>query len=200
MLSSAGDVIVCRCRRSSTPFLPPKARDSLDVWDKQFPCCDTELLSNIDGPWSPAILENVTAQRNGRARTGSVSQISTTTEFSTYEWEKSNNESISSTTNNMLGVKGLKGGSLSSNQHHNQASFDFVTKRKSDKKSNHDNNNNNKKKNTKEDHTIDMIGTERKQEDSSTHSTTWDNNVSDDLILSLPSFDYSHIIDGHNDM
>ena len=126
LVSEAGDFIVCRCRRSSTPFIPTKARDALDVWDQHFPCCDTELLTNIDGPWSP-VLENLTAQkkREGRARTGSVSQISTNTEFSTYEWEKCSNGNSNTIANNILGVNGLKGGSLT-NSNYSQVPLDSL--------------------------------------------------------------------------
>ena len=203
LVSSAGDVIVCRCRRSSTPFIPPKARDSLDVWDKQFPCCDTELLSNIDGPWSP-VLENLPAQDKGQARAGSGNQISTTisttTEISTYEWEQNNHVSSSSTNNKgVFGINGLKGGSLSSD--HNETLHDYMNAdssagRRVGKKSERSSINDS----SKEDRTIELIGTESKEEDASSHSSTWDNNIGGDLILSLPSFDYSHIIDGHNDM
>mmetsp|Transcript_10427 Transcript_10427/g.11861 ORF Transcript_10427/g.11861 Transcript_10427/m.11861 type:complete len:875 (-) Transcript_10427:45-2669(-) len=199
LVSSAGDVIVCRCRRSSTPFIPPKARDPLDVWDKQFPCCDTELLSNIDGPWSP-VLQNLTAEKNGRARTGSGSHISTNTEISAYEWEQNNHVSSSTTnTSSIFGLSGLKGGSLSSNNH--QTLYDYVNANSSTggrvgKKFERSSNNGS----STEGRNIELIGTAAKEEDSSSHNSSLDNNIGEDLILPLPSFDYSHIIDGYNDM
>ena len=189
MVSSAGDVIVCRCRRSSTPFLPPKARDPLYVWDKQFPCCDTELLSSIDGPWSPSVLQSVTTN-NKKGRDGSISQISTTTDFSTYEWEKNNNHA----TNNLLGVKGLRVGSHNTNQ--NKELSHCARNQKCDEQSNYMN----QSLITTEDHTIQITDPEEREEESPIHNRHLDNEVGDDFILSLPSFDYSHIIDGHNDM
>jgi alpha-tubulin suppressor-like RCC1 family protein len=192
MVSSAGDVIVCRCRRSSTPFLPPKARDPLNVWDKQFPCCDTDLLSSIDGPWSPTVFKSVNAKKKGRARTGSVSQVSTTTESSTYEWEKNDNK----TATNVLGVKGSRGGSMGTNQ--DQKPSDLVRNQKSENRSNEKDDNYSLVE--KEDQTTKKTGIEKREEEIPDRSLNQDDIIGDDLILSLPSFDYSHIIDGHNDM
>ena len=192
MVSSAGDVIVCRCRRSSIPFLPPKARDPLDVWDKQFPCCDTDLLSSIDGPWSPTVLQSANA-KNGRARTTSTSQVSIATECSTYEWEKTDNK----ISNNVLGVKETRGGSMGAKKR--QEANDSVKNHKFEKRSNEDNDSFSHVK--KEGHHSEIQGSENIEGEIPNNSVIPDNSVvNDDLILSLPSFDYSHIIDGYNDM
>lgn len=193
MVSSAGDVIVCRCRRSSTPFLPPKARVTLDAWDKQFPCCDTDLLSSIDGPWSPNVVQTSNAKKNTRARTTSTSQISVATEYSTYEWEKTDNRAK----NHVLGVQDATGTSLDTKQ--NQEPIDLQTEKELEKRSNE------KAESTssvqKEDKIIGTIDSETKEGELPDNAISEGNKgTSDDLILSLPSFDYSHIIDGDNDM
>jgi alpha-tubulin suppressor-like RCC1 family protein len=194
MVSSAGDVIVCRCRRSSTPFLPPKARDPLNVWDKQFPCCDTDILSNIDGAWSPTVLQIVNAKKKGRAQNGSATQESTTNdECSTYEWEKND----SNATNSILGAKGATEGSR--DPIHDQAeSHDLGSDQKVENRSNENDDNHDVVK--KEDHTNKETRVKHTEGEIPDHSPTQEKSIDNDLILSLPSFDYSHIIDGHNDM
>jgi len=191
MVSSAGDVIVCRCRRSSTPFLPPKARDPHDVWDKQFPCCDTDILSSIDGPWSPTtILQSATAKKNGRSRTASASQASIATECSTYEWEKNNSKRL----NNASRVKELRRCPKQDHEPNDSAKIQYVEKRSmknDDDLSQVKNNDDNNEKKSLQNEEAETLKISTQQED---------NFVSDGLILSLPSFDYSHIIDGHNDM
>jgi len=207
LISSAGDVIVCRCRRSSTPFIPPKARDTSNVWDKQFPCCDTEILTSIDGPWSP-VLGNLTIEKDGRTRTGvgSESLTSSTTETSTYEWEQNNNLNNSSNNNSIIGDSGLKGGSLGS-RHIDQNLYNSVDTDSTAGQSVHVDqkfelgNSNHSQNNSKENRTIEHIGTESKEEDDwRSHSSNFYNNIADNVMLSLPSFDYSHIINGYNDM
>lgn len=191
MVSSAGDVIVCRCRRSSTPFLPPKARDPLDVWDKQFPCCDTDILSSIDGPWSPTtVLQSAGANKYGQARTASTSQASIATESSTYEWEKNDSKTL----NNVSRVKELRRDPKQDHGPNESTKTESIEKqsiKNGDEVSHFEKN---------DDH-ISKTTVQNEEADSSKNSTQQDDNImSDGLILSLPSFDYSHIIDGHNDM
>lgn len=84
LVSASGDVMVCRCRRSSNPYIDGanSARgDSLammDPWSNLIPCCDADLIT--DGPWSP-VFDSLTVQKQ-------KSGESTTSEGSTYEWEK----------------------------------------------------------------------------------------------------------------
>jgi len=191
MVSSAGDVIVCRCRRSSTPFLPPKIRGSLNTWDKRFPCCDADLLSSIDPPWSPAVPKNLSQKKKkGRARTGSVSQISTATEFSTYEWEKSNNDAIIKPNNDVL----PKGDSLSTSN--KQMSIDSNIGYETSPGEHNTHHVLSKRK----DIAMEPSDPDTRDEESSSLNSVLDGKIGDDLILSLPSFDYSHIKEGHNDM
>lgn len=193
MVSSAGDVIVCRCRRSSTPFLPPKARDTLDAWDKQFPCCDADLLSNIDGPWSPTVVQTASAKKNTRAPTTSTSQLSVATEYSTYEWEKTDNKGK----NHILGVQDSK--DTSSDTKQNQEPNDLQTEKKLEAPSNDKIESISSVQ--KEDKSTGTIDSETKEGELPDKIVSDGNKgISDDLILSLPSFDYSHIIDGDNDM
>ena len=185
MVSSAGDVIVCRCRRSSTPFLQKKVRDSLNVWDRQLPCCDTDILSSIDSPWSPAVLKSVNDNKKGHARIGSVSQVSSNTECSTYEWEKKNNNIKT----NIIGVKEMNGGSANQDHELSDTETNYISNKRGEEKG-HEN----------EDDNDEIPGEKNGQNDSLNCNSTQNTSVGDDLILSLPSFDYSHIIDGHNDM
>jgi len=187
MVSSAGDVIVCRCRRSSTPFLQKKAMAPMNVWDRQLPCCDTDILSSIDSPWSPAVLQNVNDSKNGHTRIGSVSHVSTNTECSTYEWEKKHNNFNS----NIIGVTERKEGSVGTNQ--GQELSDLERNYVPDKRSNEE-------VYEKEDSNAERTGKAYREKESLNRNTTKNIDIGDDLILSLPSFDYSHIIDGHNDM
>lgn len=191
MVSAAGDVIVCRCRRSSKPFLPAKARDPLNVWDKQFPCCDTEILSNIDGAWSPVVIENVGSRKKGRARTGSVSQISTSTDFSTYEWEKTNIDTINNNATTGMGEKVLKRSSAITTN---------IDQRKSDSTNSDEHINKNDSIFENNDCAMEMAVAHTEPKVPLPHRYRDENTADDDLILSLPSFDYSHIIEGHNDM
>jgi alpha-tubulin suppressor-like RCC1 family protein len=210
MVSAAGDVIVCRCRRSSTPFIPVKARDQIEALNRQFPCCDTELLSSIEGPWSP-VLENLTTHRGPRLNVSSSSHT-IASEFSTYEWERKNGGGKVEN-RHVLGKvgNGLKGGSGRDNN--NIKSFSFVkedTDRSRQKASNTlsgprvtidvmDDIDENTDQITEP--VTDGRDAERKDdvEDSSSSGSIWGSSIGD-LLLSLPSFDYSHIHEGHNDM
>lgn len=145
MVSSSGDVIVCRCRRSSTPYISVGSQDGLENWSNVvMPCCDANFINGIEGPWSP-VLANLTSPRdlpNSRS------------DISTYEWEKTDAA-------NAITSKGLKGGAM---------------------------------------HSLES-------KDDSAETTQVDSQPKSPLspedpapIMPLPSFDYSHIDDGHNDM
>lgn len=132
------------------------------------------------------------------------SSHTTASEFSTYEWEKNNTISSNLDKKHVLGKSsGLKGGSVHDN--HKEKAFSFVNEdtsrtRQEDSKS------------TGPHVSIDVDaeipieqpaigGADGNKEagDSSSHGSFWESSISD-LILSLPSFDYSHIHAGHNDM
>jgi alpha-tubulin suppressor-like RCC1 family protein len=73
LVSSSGDVIVCRCRKASQPYFSDSKEGGLDGWSTvMMPCCDTEH------PWSPVFDKLKVNQQVS----GDVSEIST------YEWEK----------------------------------------------------------------------------------------------------------------
>ena len=211
MVSSAGDVIVCRCRRSSTPFIPKKSRDPMDAWNKQFPCCDADLLSSIEGPWSP-VLQNLATPT---ARRKAISSGKTTTsEFSTYTWEKNASGSKSSRDNQKFvlgktGTSAVSSVNKSSSQPQEanhvdeaqlkpSASRDDQSVENKSHRSGGSPNSNEKRKTNGEEEKKSPDG-DRHEDDSSSQGSVWENTISD-LILSLPSFDYSHFMDGHNDM
>jgi alpha-tubulin suppressor-like RCC1 family protein len=76
--------MVCRCRRSSTPYTSSGGGGYLsdialmDPWTNLIPCCDADFIT--EGPWSP-VFDSLTVQKQ-------KSTESTSTEGSTYEWEK----------------------------------------------------------------------------------------------------------------
>ena len=150
LVSASGDVIVCRCRRSSTPYINNFKIDTLDAWTNLMPCCDADCISmgQGDNPWSPVFENLMVKQKNS----GEQSQAS---EVSTYEWEKVNNL-------HLITREGLLGGAMQRParkiKHHKQT----VSPKDS------------------------AVG-------------SMDDGY-DGGILPLPSFDYSHIHEGHNDM
>ncbi len=83
LVSSSGDVIVCRCRRSSTPYLGSGSGGFfsdmalMDPWTNLIPCCDADFI--VEGPWSP-VFDSLSVQHKKSAE-------SATSEESTYEWE-----------------------------------------------------------------------------------------------------------------
>jgi hypothetical protein len=154
LVSAAGDVIVCRCRRSSTPYIPSAPRDSLDPWANLIPCCDADIMTGMEGPWSP-VFDNLNVNRQNISE--STSQ---TSEVSTYEWEKMDKQ-------HHITAKGLKGGAMP-----NPKTSDVKQTRKNN-------------------------SSKEKQAFEASSQIPDDGSPS---ILPLPSFDYSHIHDGHNAM
>eukprot|EP00980_Cylindrotheca_fusiformis_P028202 scaffold22586_cov138-Cylindrotheca_fusiformis.AAC.22 len=79
LVSASGDVMVCRCRRSSTPYL-----DSIQKGMKQnkSDCTSTigvsDFISTIDVPWSNHLMDKPTPAGDASVMSG----------VSTYEWEK----------------------------------------------------------------------------------------------------------------
>lgn len=209
MVSAAGDVMVCRCRRSSTPFIPVKARDQIQALSRQFQCCDTELLGHIEGPWSP-VLEHLTTHKDP---TVSLSSSQTAaSEHSTYEWEKINGGGRVDK-RHVLGKDSNALRYWSGRDNNNNKSFSFVkedTDRTRQRPSNTLSgprvmtdvmeNNKETKDQMMETGTGDG-GSEGKDDggDGSSNGSRRESNIAD-LILSLPSFDYSHIHAGDNDM
>ena len=93
LVSSSGDVMVCRCRRSSTPYLGGGGSGyysdiaRMDPWTNLIPCCDADFI--VDGPWSPVfnsltpwspVFNSLTVQKK-------KSSESAGSEASTYDWE-----------------------------------------------------------------------------------------------------------------
>ena len=80
LVSSSGDVCVCRCRRSSTPYLDIARQDALDAWSNLIPCCDADCISmgQVEGPWSP-VFHRLSVEDRARNQPSDVS---------TYEWEE----------------------------------------------------------------------------------------------------------------
>jgi len=245
MVSSSGDVIVCRCRRSSVPFIPTQSRDPLDNFNRSFPCCDTDILSAIDGPWSPVFdgLASV-RKKNPQLSSSSSTSGSTALQFletssthtgavSTYEWEKNgtNNDDRKTPVLDKIGLNGgqikntgppvqtasgaARGGSGGSNEKDQTAN----NKNKEDDQEQDDRSvstppvgesdvghadtavrsptggGNEEEKTADESDQTDEVRS--RDEGGSTYS--WENNISE-MLLSLPSFDYSHIHNGQNDM
>jgi alpha-tubulin suppressor-like RCC1 family protein len=196
----------------------------MDVWNKQFSCCDTDMLSSIEGPWSP-VLQNLATPRRKAISSGKT----TASEVSTFEWE---------TNSNQLDIKKLvlgKTGSAAPNGSSSAVSkaSDLSQQDKNDDYVQADDEIQQKidqklRPSSRDDHDVDnrshhssgspkrsetrktdgeeekkssgsVDGEERKDDDSSSQGSVWENTISD-LILSLPSFDYSHFVDGHNDM
>ena len=84
IVSASGDVMVCRCRRSSTPYIHGPSSSCgadlalMDPWTNLIPCCDADIIA--EGPWSPVCDSlSVHKQKSGE---------SSTSEGSMYEWEK----------------------------------------------------------------------------------------------------------------
>lgn len=191
MVSAAGDVIVCRCRRSSTPYIPAKAGDAVEPWNKQqLPCCDSELLSSIDAPWSP-VFQSLTTPRHKAIS----SSKTTTSEFSTYDWEASR-----STKSYILGKGKVPTGSQASMAAlHEYEIEDEKGQKRIVKTAQSTSCTDDFKKQIKRESPAD----EHKEDETDTSSSHseggWESTIGD-LLLSLPSFDYSHFVDGHNDM
>ncbi|KAG7356740.1 regulator of chromosome condensation RCC1 repeat protein [Nitzschia inconspicua] len=196
MVSAAGDVIVCRCRRSSTPYIPTQTRDLVDPYNKQHvPCCDPEILSTIDAPWSP-VFHSLTSPKH---KTISSSSRTTTSEFSTYTWEASNSKK--SLPNEYILAKGndtpcAKDQVKEQHQKDDPVQADETPQQPTDQTTQSNPNTND------HDPKIDSPCGEHKEEETSSSSNSgggWENTIGE-LLLSLPSFDYSHFVDGHNDM
>ena len=117
LVSSSGDVIVCRCRRSSQPYYGKGRQDALEGWSSVvIPCCDTDCIGGHDTPWSPVFdTLKVTQQVSG--------EISQASEMSTYEWEQKDKFVFSK--------RGLLGGAIHSPihdvQHGNQQQEEEAT-------------------------------------------------------------------------
>ena len=103
LVSSSGDVIVCRCRKSSQPYSGQVRQDALEGWSSVvIPCCDTDCIGGNDNPWSPVFdTLKVTQQVSG--------EISQASEMSTYEWEQADKFVFSK--------RGLLGGAIHSPIH-----------------------------------------------------------------------------------
>ena len=160
LVSTAGDVIVCRCRRSSTPYIS-KTENALDnTWSNLIPCCD----GIVEVPWSPVF-------ENQPQISGSMSQAS---EVSTYEWEKISRQ-------HLITASGLKGGAMPMPMPSPKTSDD-VKETTPQKETSPEKNHSNR---------ITQEEPEAEADADADARTT---------ILPLPSFDYSHIHEGHNDM
>ena len=85
LVSAAGDVLVCRCRRSSMPYISTERQDPLNPMILNLiPCCEADCGGNfasIEGPWSPVFDSLVVTRQISNA------EMSQTSEASVYEWE-----------------------------------------------------------------------------------------------------------------
>jgi len=98
-------------------------------------------------------------------------------------------------------MKGLKGGSMDTKK--DLESSDLIRTQKDAMRSNEKTND--ASDGIEENHPDDekseeKVEEEKVEEENSDHNDIRDTSIDDNLIFSLPSFDYSHIIDGHNDM
>jgi alpha-tubulin suppressor-like RCC1 family protein len=155
LVSASGDVMVCRCRRSSTPYLNSLQRGTQP---NKSDCTTTigvsDFISTIDIPWSNHLTD-------GRAPAGDASVYSG---VSTYEWEKT------------PGDKHLMGKKNISKTEPVRMSMDAPERGTSSPKES---------------------GVELLLSNLPAHHS----NLSDAVgIISMPSFDYSHIHAGNNDM
>lgn len=204
MVSSSGDVIVCRCRRSSAPFIPSQARDPLDKFDRHLPCCDTDLLSTIEGPWSP-VLQSLTAQKKALSSSFGDGASSHGGAISTFEWENNGSDSSSKVgKTHVLGKNRVKGGSAKKKSLlptvTNSGTGEPLTTplNKEGTTASGKGGGANETHDEMDDGGNEEKKTEAPHEDGgSTYS--WESNISE-MLLSLPSFDYSHIHNGQNDM
>lgn len=190
IVSASGDVMVCRCRRSSTPYIHD-ARSSygadlalMDPWSNLMPCCDADLIT--EGPWSP-VFESLTVykQRSGE---------SSTSEGSMYEWEK-----LDEAPSQHILLKPPMG-SPSSRSTRQRSMILGETEMQLTP--------------TAKSRAMETASTEESQESaplpqennpsppyqSPTLESMMDFNAYDGAILPLPSFDYDHIRNGQNDM
>lgn len=155
LVSATGDVMVCRCRRSSTPYL-----DSVQRGTKQnkSDCTSTigvsDFISTIDVPWSHHLMD-------GRVPAGDASVMSG---VSTYEWEKSPSD------RHVMGKQSAK------KSEPVRMSVDAPERGASSPKESG----------------VELL---------LSHMPAQNSNLSDAVgIISMPSFDYSHIHAGNNDM
>lgn len=250
MVSSSGDVIVCRCRRSSAPFIPTQSRDPLEKFDQQFPCCDTDILSVIDGPWSP-VFDGLSSSKSSSRKKALSSSVSTsgasssqfpdaasihTGAVSTYEWEKNGaNDDISKKeiddAIHVLDKIGLARGSntkktsdpssVETTGGGSSNAFNMTVNELSEETHDgktvstpplggeiQDENNlttvtSPTGRGTEEQKTADQsdrMDENRIGSDDGGSTYSWENTNISEMLLSLPSFDYSHIHNGHNDM
>jgi alpha-tubulin suppressor-like RCC1 family protein len=188
LVSASGDVICCRCRRSSTPFLSRTDSEGLEAWTIM-PCCDTDacldMAGQSDSPWSPVFdkLRNVNA--GSASDTGKGNKVRSTKKqqqqeqqqevgedsaMSMYEWEKVDRHNP-----HIVTRQGLLGGAMAMPTPPKQTPIRTPPPPSQ---------------------APSLITTKESASFTSSLPSDYDGG-----IMPLPSFDYSHIHEqGHNDM
>lgn len=171
LVSSSGDVMVCRCRRSSTPYLT-NMNDSdiamLDPWTNAMQCCGDAPDCIVEGPWSP-VFSSLTVQNKYSAE-------STTSEGSTYEWEHIYPMGKSNPTTSTPPLSSTTETPAQDEQHAD--SSDAASRSVASY----------------------LVSPSTVAHQATTEDDPLDLNAYDGELLPLPSFDYDHIHEGQNDM
>ncbi|KAL3942574.1 MAG: hypothetical protein SGBAC_003244 [Bacillariaceae sp.] len=154
LVSAAGDVMVSRCRRSSTPYLSDVAGVSEPTicWESDFGAM-SDFMSTIDIPWSNKLT-------NGTENTPRGDE-SVASGVSSYEWEKLDKQVMQKKNISKSEPKRVVKDPPTKNSPQGESGVELVFSSMSSKDPNQG----------------DTVG-----------------------IISMPSFDYSHIHEGNNDM
>mmetsp|Transcript_25785 Transcript_25785/g.63148 ORF Transcript_25785/g.63148 Transcript_25785/m.63148 type:complete len:780 (+) Transcript_25785:247-2586(+) len=155
LVSATGDVMVSRCRRSSTPYLTnvPGITEPNICWDSDFGAM-SDFMSTIDVPWSNKLTNGANNIPRG--------DESVTSGVSSYEWEKLDKQVMKKKKKNI------------SKSEPKRIIKDPPAK------------------NAPQESGVELVFSSIPSKNSDQSDTVG--------IISMPSFDYSHIHEGNNDM